>query len=71
MLWLRILLIKRKITPSQGIEIIIFKSVFNYFVRELQNPFQSRVITVANKNKDETMNYEHATNFKYERARMT
>ena len=41
-----------------------------YFVRELQNPFQSRVIT-ANKNKDETMNYEHATNFKNERARMT
>ena len=70
MLRLRILLIKRKITPSQGIVIIIFKSVFNYFVRELQNPFQSRVIT-ANKNKDETMNYEHATNFKNERARMT
>ena len=70
MLWLRILLIKRKITPSQGIVIIIFKSVFNYFVRELQNLFQSRVIT-ANKNKDETMNYEHATNFKNERARMT
>ena len=70
MLRLRILLIKRKITPSQGIVIIIFKSVFNYFVRELQNPFQSRVIT-ANKNKDETMNYEHATNFKSERARMT
>ena len=69
MLWLRILLIKRKITPSQGIVIIIFKSVFNYFVRELQNP--KRVITVVNKNKDETMNYEHATNFKNERARMT
>ena len=70
MLRLRILLIKGKITPSQGIVIIIFKSVFNYFVRELQNLFQSRVIT-ANKNKDETMNYEHATNFKNERARMT
>ena len=59
-----------KITPSQGIIIIIFKSIFSYFVRELQNLFQSRVIT-ANKNKDETMNYEHATNFKNERARMT
>ena len=70
MLWLRILLIIGKITPSQGIIIIIFKSIFSYFVRELQNLFQSRVIT-ENKNKDETMNYEHATNFKNERARMT